>query len=106
MKPPKEVKKIIEAQDLPVAYRAWREGDAPPLPYAVYYAGKTNNFGADGKVYFSAQRYTIELYTEEKDPAVERALEDRLNAAGIFWTKDETYIESEHMNEIIYEIEV
>ena len=50
MKPPKEVKKIIEAQDLPVAYRAWREGEAPPLPYAVYYAGKTNNFGADGKV--------------------------------------------------------
>ena len=75
MKAPEEVKKIIEAPDLPVAYRAWREGEAPPLPYSVFYAGKANNFGADGKVYFSAQRYTIELYTEEKDPAVEQALE-------------------------------
>lgn len=106
MKTTKEVKKIIEAPDFPVAYRAWREGEAPPLPYGVYYAGRANNFGADGKVYYTAQRYTIEMYTEEKDPAVEKALEERLDAAGIFWTKDETYIESEHMNEIIYEIEV
>lgn len=106
MMTPEQVKKIIEDQSLPVAYRAWREGEAPPLPYAVYYAGRANNFAADGIVYFSAQKYTIELYTEEKAPDIERALEERLTAAGIFWTKDEAYIDSEHMNEIIYEIEV
>lgn len=103
---PALVKQIVQAPDLPVAYRAWQEGEAPPPPYAVYYAGKAHNFAADGVVYFSAQRCTIELYTEEKDPDVEQALEERLTAAGIFWTKDEVYIDSEHMNEIIYEIEV
>ena len=57
-------------------------------------------------VWFAAQRYTIELYTENKDPAAEAVLESALTAAGIFWTKDEVYIDSERMNEIIYEIEV
>lgn len=106
MMTPQQVRAIIERAGLPVAYRAWRENSAPGLPYCVYYAGRANNFAADGVVYHTAQRYTIELYTEDKDPATEEKLEAVLTGAGIFWTKDETYIESERMNEIIYEIEV
>lgn len=106
MMEPKEVRAIITAAGLPSAYREWKEGKAPPLPYCVYYAGRANNFAADGVVYFTAQRYTIELYTEVKEPATEAALEAALTAAGIVWTKDEVYIESERMNEVSYEIEV
>lgn len=106
MKTPGEIKNIIEAAGLPVVYRAWREGEVPALPYVVYYAGRADNFAADGEVYFTAQAYTIELYSSLKDPDSEAAIEAALNAAGIFWTKDETYIEQEHMTEIIYEIEV
>lgn len=102
----KDVRAIITAAGLPAAYRAWTEGKAPALPYCVYYAGRANNMSADGIVFFTAQRYTIEMYTDEKDPATEKKLEDALTAAGIFWVKDETYIEDERMNEIIYEIEV
>ena len=106
MMEPKDVRAIIEAAGLLCAYRQWEEGQAPPLPYCVYYAGRANNFAADGLVWFTAQRYTVELYTEDKDPAVEAVLEVALTAAGIFWTKDEVYINSERMNEIIYEFEV
>ena len=102
----KEIRAVITGAGLPVAYRAWRENSAPDLPYCVYYAGRANNFAADGVVYHTAQRYTIELYTEEKDPETEAKLEAALTGAGIFCTKEETYIESERMNEIIYEIEV
>lgn len=106
MRPPQDIRSIIEAAGLPCAYRTWEEGQAPPLPYCVYYAGRADNFAADGLVWFTAQRYTVELYTEDKDPATEAALEAALTAAGIFWTRDEAYIDSERMNEIIYEFEV
>ena len=106
MRPPQDIRSIIETAGLPCVYRQWEEGKAPPLPYCAYYAGRANNFAADGLVWFTAQRYTVELYTEDKDPAVEAVLEVALTAAGIFWTKDEMYIDSERMNEIIYEIEV
>lgn len=106
MRTPRDIREILQSTGIPFAYRLWPVGEAPPLPYGVYYAGKANNFAADGKVYFTAQRYTIELYTEEKDPNTEALLENALNGAEIFWTKDEAYIESERMNEISYEIEV
>ena len=101
-----EVDVLLKTTGLPVTYRAWPENEAPPLPFVCYVEAGSNNFAADGVVYHTAQRYTIELYTEEKDPETEAKLEAALTGAGIFWTKDETYIESERMNEIIYEIEV
>lgn len=106
MRTPKDIRAILTATGLPVAYRAWEEGQGPEPPFCVYYAGKSNNMAADGIVYFSAQQYTIELYTDAKEPDAEALVEQALTAAGIFWQKDETYIESEHMHEVIYEIEV
>lgn len=106
MRTPQDIRGILQSTGIPFAYRLWEEGKAPPLPYGLYYAGRANNFAADGKVHFTAQRYTIELYTEKKEPDTEALLENALNSAEIFWTKDEAYIESERMNEIIYEIEV
>ena len=109
MRPPQDIRSIIEATGLPCAYREWKaspDNPAPPPPYCVYYAGRANNFAADGVVWFTAQSYTVELYTEDKEPATEAALEAALTATGIFWTKDEAYIDSERMNEIIYEFEV
>lgn len=103
---PQDVRDIIAGTGLPVAYRVWEEGSAPALPYCVYYAGAADNFAADGVVYHTAQQYTVELYTVDKDPEVEAKIEAALTAAGIFWLKDETYIPTERMNEIIYEIEV
>lgn len=89
MREPKEIRAIITGAGLPAAYREWEERQAPALPYCVYYAGRTKNLAADGVVYFTAQRYTIELYTEVKEPDTEAVLEAALTTAGIFWTKDE-----------------
>lgn len=68
---------------------------------------QTNPFAADGIVYAKKTLYALELYTAEKDPDVEAALEKALTAAGIFYSKsDETYIDEEQMFYVIYEIEV
>ena len=46
------------------------------------------------------------LYTECKDPKAERQVEAVLKEYGFFYEKNETYIESEKMYEVLYETEV
>lgn len=95
---------LLKATGLPVTYREWPEGKAPPLPFICYLSSGANNFVADGQVYFSANPIRVELYTRIKSPDVEHLVEAAL--ADIPWTKDETYIDSEKCYLILYEIEV
>lgn len=48
----------------------------------------------------------IELYTDEKSPDTEAQLEALLDGAGLFYDKTESYIESEKLYEVLYELEV
>lgn len=89
-----------------VAYRQFPEGSAPALPFIVYYAENSDNFGADNKVYLQKTEVTIELYTKQKDVISEGLIETMLNNNSIFWNKYEDYIESEHMYQISYDITI
>lgn len=99
-----EIKALLATTGLPVAYRAFPAGNAPPLPFICYLLSYTNNFDADNRVYQVINRVTIELYTEAKDPATEALVETALD--GICWEKSEEYLDDERCYEIIYEIEV
>lgn len=99
---------ILEGTNLPVTYRAWPTEPArnlpPPLPWICFMETRPDNFAADGIVYHSEPGYRIELYTAEKDPASEQAVESALTAAGLFYNKEETFLTDENDYEIIYEI--
>jgi len=97
------LKRQLETSGLPVTYRQWPIGQAPPLPWCVYYYNRNNNFYADGRVYHQFQRYIIELYCKRKDPAAEEKLEKAL--APFVWTKAEIDLPEDKMVMIIYEIE-
>lgn len=100
-----ELKTVLDGSGIPFVYRAWKNGH--DLPFGVFYFERDNPFAADGIVYAKKTLYALELYTAEKDPDVEAALEKALTAAGIFYSKsDETYIDEEQMFYVIYEIEV
>ena len=99
-----DIKTLLEGTGLPAAYRMWPEGAAPDPPYLVFFETGNNNFSADGIVYHKAPRIAVELYTDKKEPETESLMEDALSA--FFWTKDETYIDSEQLHEIRYEIEI
>lgn len=99
-----EIKTMLEASGLPVAYRSFPEGNAPDLPYICFLTNGNNNFGADGCVYHSALRITIELYTRNKDMNAESAVESALS--GFYWEKAEEYLEDEKCYEILYTMEV
>lgn len=98
------IKSLLDTTVLPVTYRAWPENAAPPLPFICYLYKGSNNFVADGRVYFPVSQLHVELYSKLKDPASEALVEAALD--GIVWVKSEVYIESEKCYKITYEIEV
>ena len=48
----------------------------------------------------------MELYTDFKDLATEQKVEMVLDACGIFYSKTETWIDSEKLYEVLYTFEV
>ncbi len=101
-----EVYEMLESTGFPVAYRSFKEGEAPDLPYLVYYYPRTHDFKADDTVYLRVNVLNIELYTGQKDLESERVLEDVLSENGFICEKSEGYLESEEMYEVLYETEV
>lgn len=101
-----EVMQMVEEMKLPSAYHHFVEGEAPKPPYVVYLYPGADNFSADGVAYYKLNRLNIELYTDLKSPELERTVEDVLDRHGIFYAKNEVWIESEKLYEVLYEMEV
>ena len=99
------IKAILTACGSPYAYDHFAEGESPSPPFICYLFPGSNNFGADGKVYFKVSQVHIELYTDYKDLSVEQKLEEQLDAASIFYDKTEVWIESEKLYEVLYSFE-
>lgn len=97
--------KILTAMGIPFAYDHFAEGEGPDPPFLCYLLPGSDNFSADGKVYLKISEVRIELYTDSKDLAVEGRVEDALDAAGIFYNKSETWIDSEKLYEVLYQFD-
>ena len=97
---------ILKESDIPFAYDHFAEGESPDPPFICYLFPGSNNFAADGKVYFKANEVHIELYTDFKHLTVEQKLEAVLDEHGIFYNKSETWIESEKLYEVLYIFEM
>lgn len=100
-----EIYEGLQALGFPVSYSHFAEGETPKCPFAIYRVNGTNNFSADGMVYLPVNEIDIVLYTEEKDPESEKKIETWLRGKGIFYNKNEEFIESEKFYEITYEME-
>ena len=93
---------LLKSTGLPVAYHHFTSPPSPP--YIVYLFAYSSNFGADNKVHSQADNYQVELYTKTKDPAAEALIEGLFDANDIYWDKTETYIDSEGLYQVLYEI--
>ncbi len=82
---------LLEAIGLPFAYDHFAEGESPDPPFLIYLIPSSDNFSADGKVYFKANEIHIELYTDLKDLSLEQRVEAVLDEHGIFYEKSETW---------------
>ena len=101
-----EVLKMMDEMKLPYAYHHFVEGESPDPPFLVFLYPSSDNFAADGMVYFKVNRLNIELYTDLKDVELEETVEAVLDKHGIFYDKSEVWIESENLYEVLYQMEV
>lgn len=97
-----ELYQILKSTGYPVTYSHFNTPPTPP--YVCYLVSYSPNFQADNKVYKKIDNVQIELYTNKKDLSAESTLESVLDTNGIPYESTETYIESEQLFQIIYEV--
>lgn len=97
---------VLEKIGLPFAYDHFAEGESPNPPFICYLIPNSDNFSADGRVYYKINEIHIELYTDCKDLSAEQKVEAVLDEHGIFYEKTEVWIESENLYEVLYTFEM
>lgn len=93
-----EIAAMIAGTNIPNAYYQFSEDTAVPPPFICFYFTGDNDVVADNLNYQKIDELTIELYTDEKDFALESQVEQALNDAGLVYSRDETYVDSEQMH--------
>ena len=101
-----ELAELLEKTGFPFAYDHFAEGESPDPPFICYLLPGSDNFSADGRVYFRISEVRIELYTDRKDSGAEALVETVLDDAGIFYNKSEAWIQSEKLYEVLYSMEL
>lgn len=98
-----ELVKIIEEMGIPFAYDHFAEGESPDPPFLCYLLPGSDNFAADGRVYYKMSEVRIELYTDYKDVSLEEKVTAVLDNHGIFYAQSEVWIEEEKLYEVAFE---
>lgn len=97
---------MLQEFKIPFAYDHFAEGESPEPPFICYLIPGSNNFAADGRVYFKLNEVRIEMYTDFKDSSLESKVENVLDGHEIFYNKSETWIQSEKLYEVMYSFDM
>lgn len=97
-----EVATMVASIGVPYAYYQFPEGTAQPTPFVCFYFDNSDDLVADNTNYQRIRPLVIELYTDNKDFALEATVESVLNRAGLVYSRAESWIDSERMNMVSY----
>lgn len=104
-----ELYQELESLGLPIAYGEFEVSEdypAPEPPYLIYQFSYSNDLIADNHNYVDVGNFQIELYTNKKDLAREALIQDKLKELHLPYAKSETWLDTERMRQIIYEIQL
>lgn len=101
-----EVITMLSSTNLPIAYQAFPIGAVPPLPYIVYSYPNSDNFGAENKVYKKGESLRVWLCTKNKDFQTEALIESAFDTYHLYWEKTESFLQSDEMYMVLYEMEI
>ena len=101
-----EVASMVASVGIPTAYYEFPDNTGQEPPFICFYYPGDNDFKADNINYAKINRLIIELYTDSKDFALEAAVEQVLKDNELAFIRNETYIDSERMYEVIFETQV
>lgn len=97
---------MVQSIGVPFAYYQFSKDTAQPCPFICFYYEASYDFAADNTNYQKIRPLTLELYTDEKDFALEAIVEHTMSAHGLFYTRDESYIDSEKMYMVVYTTQI
>lgn len=99
-----ELFQALKSLGMPVAYGEFTTPQTPPfICYQYAYSG---DIMADNQNYVEVGFYQIELYTAKKDPAAEKLVEDKFKELRLPYSKIETWLDSENLRQVIYEVQL
>ena len=101
-----EVATMVAEIGIPSAYYQFPDNTEQTTPFVCFFYSGDNDFKADDSNYQKIEHLIIELYTDNKDFALEQTVESVLASHEMVWTRDEEWIESERMLEVVYEMDV
>ena len=102
----KQLNTFISGLGLPYAYNEFPDGTEQAPPFICFLLDSSDDFLADNENYTKIRPLAIELYTANKDFALEDTIETALTQGGFVYTRSETYLDGEHMNMVVYSTEV
>lgn len=94
----------LETLNLPVTYGSFKKKVKPP--FIIIQFAYSDDLIADSQNYQSIGNYQVELYTVIKHPPTEVLVQNKLKGLRLPYRKIETYIDSEELYQIIYEIKL
>lgn len=100
-----QIDAMIGEVGLPYAYYQFPETGQQP-PFICWMLDGIDDLYADNINYQRIVVLAVELYTDEKDFVQEAAVEAVFASHGLSYAKAEQYIDSEHMHETLYTMEV
>ena len=85
----RDVFAIIKPSGIPAIYGWWEPGNEPERPYAVLHYLYNEDMGADNGVWLPKQRWQLDLVSDRKSEAAEKAIETALHDGGLLFSKTE-----------------
>lgn len=101
-----EVAALLASIGPPTAYDHFEVGNAADPPFICFYFAGSDDLAADNTNFQRIRPLTVELYTDNKDFALEERVEAALNSAGLVYSRSETYIDSERMYEVVFTTDI
>lgn len=101
-----DVNTMLASIGIPYAYNQFDNDSPQAPPFICFLYDDSNDLAADDINYAKIRGLSIELYTDNKDFALEKTVEDTLTSYGLVYSRSETYLDSERMFMIVYDTEI
>ena len=101
-----EVQTMLASVNIPTAYYQFPDNTGQQPPFICFFYSNNNDVLADITNYQKIEHLIVELYTDNKAFELEAAVETALSLKGLVYSRDEEYLGSEQMYEVVYETDV
>jgi hypothetical protein len=99
-----ELYQALKSIGFPVAYGSFTNPVTPP--FITYQFAYSSDMIADNHNYVDIGNFQVELYTDKKDLTTEKKVQDKLKKLGLPYRKFETFLDTENIYQILYEIQI